>query len=54
MGNVAVNLQKSLSELKYSYKMSQSTYTFTQRKGDRLITLFFISCILNIGIVHRF
>lgn len=54
MGNVSISVQKGISELKYSLQTSQSTYTFNQRKGDRLIGLFFLSCLANIGIVALF
>jgi hypothetical protein len=51
MGNMLGAFQKNARELHSAYKTNIGTYTFQQRKGDRLVTLFFISSLVNFWIV---
>lgn len=42
---------KNMKEIKYSIQMGDEIYTFSQRKKDRLVGLFFLSSLVNVGIV---
>ena len=52
MGNITTRLSKNLKEVKYTISRTNLAYGISQRKGDRLIALFFMSCCANFSLVH--
>lgn len=52
MGNMPLQVAKSIKEAKYTLSRSRQAYSLSQRKGDRLVKLFFMSACANLGIVQ--